>query len=166
MRQRSRFNTPELLEALRNRNSDAWQEFYEEQWRPLCMFIRTRLSRSPNAHADSEDMAQEVISRAYMGIIRFRGEALLETWLLGIAQHALIDWARAAERERRLRKRAVALERQSAAIHPRTVPEPEASALGQDLRRRLLREIHEVLGPYDETTGTSTTPRTISTIGV
>jgi RNA polymerase sigma factor (sigma-70 family) len=150
VRQRSRFNTPELLEGLRNRDPDAWRAFYEEQWRPLCAFIRGRLSQSPNAQADSEDLAQEVLCRAYTGITRFRGEALLETWLQSIAQYAIIDAARAAERERRLSEGSAALERVCEALHSHPVPDPEASALGQDLRRHLLRELHEVLGQYSD----------------
>jgi RNA polymerase sigma-70 factor (ECF subfamily) len=150
MRQRSQFNTPELLEALRNRDPDAWRAFYEEQWRPLCAFIRARLSQSPNAQADSEDVAQEVLCRAYTGITRFRGEARLETWLQSIAQYSLIDAARAAGRDRRLREGTAALDGRCEILYSHAVPDPEASALGQDMRRRLLREIREVLGHYGD----------------
>jgi RNA polymerase sigma factor (sigma-70 family) len=150
MRQRSRFNTPELLKALRNHDPDAWRGFYEEQWRPLCASIRARLSQSANVQADSEDLAQEVLCRAYTGISRFRGEALLETWLLSIAHYAIIDAARAAGRERRLSEGNAALERVSEAFHSHTVADPEASTLGQDLRRHLLQELHEVLGQYSD----------------
>jgi RNA polymerase sigma factor (sigma-70 family) len=150
MRQRSRFNTPELLKALRNRDPDAWRGFCEEQWRPLCASIRARVSQSANAQADSEDLAQEVLCRAYTGISRFRGEALLETWLQSIAHYAIIDAARAAERERRLSEGSAALERVCEALHSHAVPDPEASTLGQDLRRHLMRELREALGQYSD----------------
>ena len=100
--------------------------------------------------ADSEDLAQEVLCRAYTGISRFRGEALLETWLLSIAHYAIIDAARAAGRERRLSEGNAALEQVSEAFHSHTVADPEASTLGQDLRRHLLQELHEVLGQYSD----------------
>lgn len=108
------------------------------------------VSQSSNAQTDSEDVAQEVLCRAYTGITRFRGEALLETWLQSIAQHAIIDAARPAERERRLSDGTAALQRACEALHSHPVPAPEASVLGQDLRRRLLRELHEVLGRYSD----------------
>jgi RNA polymerase sigma factor (sigma-70 family) len=148
MPQRSRFNTPEFLEALRRRDPDAWRAFYEAQWRPLCAFIRARLSQSPNGHADSEELAQEVLCRAYMGITRFRGEAQLETWLQTIAQYAIIDAVRAARRERGLREGTAAVETMCTALHAHAVPDPEASALRQDLLRQLLRELNELLGKY------------------
>jgi hypothetical protein len=52
MLERSRFNTPEFLEALRNRDPEAWRALYEEQWQPLCAFIHTRLAYSLNGHTD------------------------------------------------------------------------------------------------------------------
>jgi RNA polymerase sigma-70 factor (ECF subfamily) len=148
MPQRSRFNTPKFLEALRNRDPDAWRALYEEQWRPLCAFIRARLSQSPNGQADSEELAQEVFCRAYTGITHFRGEAQLETWLQSIAQYAIIDVVRAAERERRLSEGTAALERVCEALHARAVPDPEASTLRQDLLQKLLRELNGLLGKH------------------
>ena len=148
MRQRSRFTASELLEALRNRDPDAWRAFYEEQWRPLYMFVRARLSQSANAQADSEEVAQEVPCRASTGTIRFRCEALVETWLQSIAQYAIIDAMRAARRDRRLSEGTAALDRVCEALHSHAISDPEASALGQDMRRHLLRELHEVLGRH------------------
>ena len=145
---RSRFNTPEFLEALRHRDSDAWRAFYEEQWRPLCAFIHARLSHSPNGHADSEELAQEVLCRAYTGITRFRGEAQLETWLQTIAQYAIVDVLRAARRERGLSEGTAMPESVCEGLHARAVPDPEASALRQDLLRRLMQELNELLGKY------------------
>jgi RNA polymerase sigma factor (sigma-70 family) len=148
MPQRSRFNTPTFLEALRHRDHDAWRAFYEEQWRPLCAFIRARLPHSPNRHADSEELAQEVLCRAYTSIVRFRGEAQIETWLQTIAQYAIIDAVQAARRERGLSEGNAALERMCEALQARAVPDPETSALRQDLLRQLTRELDELLGKY------------------
>jgi DNA-directed RNA polymerase specialized sigma24 family protein len=81
MPQPSRFNNPNLLDRLRNRDPQVWEAFYEEQWDPLCRFLRVHLPGSANGDVDSEDLAQEVFCRAYTGISHFRGEACLETWL-------------------------------------------------------------------------------------
>ncbi len=148
MPERSRFNTPELLEALRNRDPEAWRALYEEQWRPLCAFIHARLAHSPNGQTESEELAQEVLCRAYTSIIHFRGAAQLETWLRTIAQYAIIDAVRAAQRERRLSEQTAALESIGEPLHTRAAPDPEVSALRQDLIRRLLRELQIVLGKY------------------
>lgn len=148
MPERSRFNTLELLEALRNRDPEAWRALYEEQWRPLCAFIRARLAHSPNGQTESEELAQEVLCRAYTSIIQFRGEAQIETWLRTIAQYALIDAVRAAQRERRLSEQTTALETLGERFHSRAASDPEVSTLRQDLIRRLLRELEIVLGKY------------------
>jgi RNA polymerase sigma-70 factor (ECF subfamily) len=148
MPERSRLNAPELLEALRNRDPEAWIALYEEQWRPLCAFIRARLAHSLNGQADSEELAQEVLCRAYTSIIHFRGEAQIETWLRTIAQYAIIDAIRGAQRERRLSEQTAALEGVREACHARAALDPEASVLRRDLVQRLLREVDVVLGKY------------------
>jgi RNA polymerase sigma factor (sigma-70 family) len=134
--ERSLLNSPELLQALRNRDPEAWKALYEEQWRPLCAFIRARLAHSPNGYTDSEELAQEVLCRAYTNIIHFRGEAQLETWLRTIAQYAIIDAMRTAQRDRRLSERTVALESVREACHPCPVLDPGYLARA----RRLLRQ--------------------------
>jgi RNA polymerase sigma-70 factor (ECF subfamily) len=148
MPEKGGLNLPELLQALRNRDPDAWRALYEAQWQPLCAFIRARLARSLNGHPDSEELAQEVFCRAYMSIINFRGEAQIETWLRTIAQCAIIDAVRAAQRERRLCERTIALESVREASYSCADLDPEASALRQDLLQRLLRELNLVLGQY------------------
>src|SRR5262245_54256963 len=87
------FNTPELIHGLRERDCRVWESVYEEQWGPLCRFIQARLDDHTNSQVDSEDLAQEVLCRAYMGIGRFRGDAHLGTWLRGIAQHVILEAA-------------------------------------------------------------------------
>jgi DNA-directed RNA polymerase specialized sigma24 family protein len=89
-----------------------------------------RLSQSPNGQADSEDVAQEVVCRAYIGIGRFRGEAHLQMWLQTIAQHVIIDKMRAAFRERRLSEDKAALQRMRDGLHAHAAPNPAALVLG------------------------------------
>ena len=148
MSQRSRFNTPQFLEALRHRDPEAWRALYEEQWRPLCAFIRARLPHSLNGQVDGEDLAQEALCRAYAGITHFRGEARLETWLQSIAHYAIIDAVRDARREGRLHGESDVWERVCEAVHASAEPDPEAVVLRNDLQGRLRRELSEILGPY------------------
>jgi RNA polymerase sigma-70 factor (ECF subfamily) len=144
----SRFNTPELLDGLRRHDRQAWEAFYEEQWEPLCRFIQARLHDHTNGEMDSEDVAQEVLCRAYTGIGRFRGEASLGTWLRSIAQHVIVDTARAATLRQRLSEGNGAIESTREHLHARAMPDPEASAICKNLLGKALQELRTVLGTY------------------
>jgi RNA polymerase sigma factor (sigma-70 family) len=144
----SRFNTPELLDGLRRHDRQAWEAFYEEQWEPLCRFIQARLHDQTNGAMDSEDVAQEVLCRAYTGIGRFRGEASLGTWLRSIAQHVIVDTARAATLRQRLSEGNGAIESTREHLHARAMPDPEASAICKNLLGKALQELRTVLGTY------------------
>jgi RNA polymerase sigma-70 factor (ECF subfamily) len=144
----SRFNAPEFLEALRHGDSNAWRALYEEQWRPLCAFIRARLTHTANGRTDSEDLAQEVFCRAFTGITRFRGEARLETWLQAIAHYAIVDARRASQREGGLRAAADAPEHLREGIRARATADPETYVVGRDRLTRLQREVSAILGGY------------------
>jgi DNA-directed RNA polymerase specialized sigma24 family protein len=89
MDQGSRFNAAETLDALRQHDRRTWEDLYNAQWEPLCVFIRAQLGEAFACAVDPEEVAQEVFCRAYSNISRFRGEALLETWLRSIAQHTI-----------------------------------------------------------------------------
>ena len=144
----SRFDTPELLDGLRRRDRQAWEAFYEEQWGPLCRFIRARLHEYANGQADSEDLTQEAFCRAYAGIDRFRGEARLGTWLRSIAQHVIVDAARAANLRQRLHEGNGALESMRENLHARDMPAPEASTVRKDILGKALQELRAVLGTH------------------
>ena len=148
MHQHSRFNTPELLDGLRKRDRQIWEAFYEEQWEPLCRFIQARWANCRSGHVDREDLAQEVLCRAYTGIAHFRGEACIETWLKGIAQHVIIDTVRMSSVRHALRDTPAALESVREALHSRSTPDPETAAVRKDLGGKLLRELVTVLGQY------------------
>jgi RNA polymerase sigma factor (sigma-70 family) len=148
MHQHSRFNTPELLDGLRKRDRQLWEAFYEEQWEPLCRFIQARWVDCRVGHVDREDLAQEVLCRAYTGITHFRGEACIETWLKGIAQHVIIDTVRMSSVRHALNDTPAAHEGMREALHSRGTPDPETTAVRKDLGKKLLQELGTVLGQY------------------
>jgi|Tabmets5t2r1_1033131.scaffolds.fasta_scaffold87278_1 RNA polymerase sigma-70 factor (ECF subfamily) len=146
MQEPSRFNTPELLDGLRRGDRQVWEAFYHEQWEPLCRFIQARLPDKANSQADSEDLAQEVFCRAYTGISRFRGEASLRTWLRSIAQHVIVDAMRTDSLRRQLLEGSGALESVREGLHARGMPDPEVSAVHDDVLGKVLQELQTVLG--------------------
>jgi RNA polymerase sigma-70 factor (ECF subfamily) len=148
MHVQSRFNTPELLDGLRRGDRQVWEAFYKEQWEPLCRFIQARLPDNADSQMDSEDLAQEVLCRAYTGISRFRGEANLGTWLRSIAQHVIVDMVRTLNLRERLSEGNSALESAREGLHARGMPNPEASAVRKDVVGKVLQELQAVLGSY------------------
>jgi RNA polymerase sigma factor (sigma-70 family) len=144
----SRFDTPEFVDGLRRRERQVWEALYKEEWEPLCRFIQTRLHDHANRQVDSEDLAQEVLCRAYTGINRFRGEASVGTWLRSIAHHVIVDAARTASLLRRFSESHEDLECAREHLHARPTPDPEASAVRQDLLRKALLELQTVLGAH------------------
>jgi RNA polymerase sigma-70 factor (ECF subfamily) len=87
-----------------------------------------------------------VFCRAYAGIERFRGEARLGTWLRSIAQHAIVDAARAAGLRQRLHEGNGTLESARENLHARDTPAPEVSTVRKDVPGKALQELHAMLG--------------------
>lgn len=54
------------------------------------------------SEADAEDLAQETYERALTALPRFRGDAPVQVWLLGIARRTCMDALRRQTRRRRL----------------------------------------------------------------
>lgn len=54
------------------------------------------------SNADADDLAQETYERALKALPRFRGDAPVEVWLLGIARRTCMDALRRQTRHRRL----------------------------------------------------------------
>src|SRR5947209_5426161 len=48
----------------------------------------------------ARDLAQETFYRAFRDAHKFRGEAAVSTWLLGIARNVFLEWWRSQRRER------------------------------------------------------------------
>ncbi|HEU4753843.1 MAG TPA: sigma-70 family RNA polymerase sigma factor [Armatimonadota bacterium] len=85
----------EWLVALQRREPWAWERL---QGRCLDRVFAYLLLHSPRRE-DAEDLTAEVFAAAVASIDRFRGDARIETWLIGIARRKLVDAAR-----RRLRR--------------------------------------------------------------
>jgi RNA polymerase sigma-70 factor (ECF subfamily) len=80
----------EWLAALKRREPWAWERL---QSRSLDRVFSYLLLHCPRRE-DAEDLTAEVFAAAVASIDRFRGDAQVETWLIGIARRKLIDAAR------------------------------------------------------------------------
>ena len=70
---------------------------------------------------DADDVAQDALVRAWLGLARFRGEAPFGAWLAGIAWRAALDHRRTAQRAAS-RDMAWSAERETAACGPGAAP--------------------------------------------
>jgi len=84
----------EWLAALKRREPWAWERL---QSRSLDRVFSYLLLHCPRRE-DAEDLTAEVFAAAVASIDRFRGDARIETWLIGIARRKLIDAARKRSR--------------------------------------------------------------------
>lgn len=109
----------------------------------LCERHRTRVWRiaaSVARGADAEDIAQEVVLRAYRALPTYRGPAPFEAWLCRIAVNASHDYCRSAWRRR------VTL-----AEEPRSgIAETAASAEVEVERRELRRRVRQAVAALPE----------------
>ena len=89
--------TPEYqawVRALKRREPGAWVRLQEHALEAVFGFAYLRCGR----REDAEDVTAEVFAAAVASIEGFRGEARIETWLIGIARRKLIDGARRRDR--------------------------------------------------------------------
>ena len=70
-----------LVDRARRGDADAFDEIVRRYGDRLVNYIRAMLWQ----HADAEDVAQEVLVRAYRALGRFRGQSSFKTWLYQIA---------------------------------------------------------------------------------
>ena len=70
-----------LIERLQRRDERAFRVFVETYQRPVFNLVYRMLGDAEEAR----DLSQEVFVSAFRGILRFRGEAKLSTWLFRIA---------------------------------------------------------------------------------
>lgn len=61
-----------------------------------------RLCTALGSAGEVEDLVQETYLRALRGAPTYRGEAPVQTWLLGVARHVCADHVRRRQRQRRL----------------------------------------------------------------
>lgn len=104
----------------------------------LCELYRTRIWRivaSVSRGSDAEDLAQEVVLRAYRGLPRYQGEAPFEAWLCRIAVNVTHDHLRSAWRRR------VTLFERVPAEPGETAEHPEGMAERRELQRRVRKAV-------------------------
>ena len=82
------------LAALKRREPWAWERL---QSRSLDLVFSYLLLHSARRE-DAEDLTAEVFAAAVASIERYRGDARVETWLIGIARRKLVDAARRRSR--------------------------------------------------------------------
>ena len=77
-----------ILHALRAGERHAFDRFYDEYFGRLYRFIRVRI----DDERACEDIVQETLIKAIRGLLGFRGEAALFTWLCQIARSEISNW--------------------------------------------------------------------------
>jgi len=85
-----------LVAELLSKDRKAAAEFVARQADYIYTYVRRRLMPRPDA---ADDLVQEVFLAAWQGLDRFRGQASLRQWLLGIARHKIEDYYRKRVRE-------------------------------------------------------------------
>jgi RNA polymerase sigma-70 factor (ECF subfamily) len=82
------------LAALKRREPWAWERLQSQS---LDLVFSYLLLHSPRRE-DAEDLTAEVFASAVTSIERYRGDARVETWLIGVARRKLVDAARRRSR--------------------------------------------------------------------
>lgn len=77
----------ELLRQVANGNEAAMHLFYQQYHRLVYAFALRRL----NDAADAADVLNDVMLQAWRSADRFAGQSKVSTWLLGIANHKVLD---------------------------------------------------------------------------
>jgi len=78
---------PDLLEAARMRDRDAFQQLAE----PHRAELRLHCYRIIGAFDDAEDLVQETFLRAWRAVDRFEGRASVRSWLYRIATNTCLN---------------------------------------------------------------------------
>lgn len=119
----------ELLAAWREGDRRAGGELIDRHFKSLYRFFANKVGRPDEA----EDLVQRTFTGAVSGLVRFRSDASVRTWLFAIARNVLRQWA---EERARKRGREVAMATASVAdlgVGPSTL-------IGQHREQRLLLE--------------------------
>src|SRR3954466_14132671 len=80
---------PRLALAARDGDRDALALLVNSTYEPVLRF-----SAATAGSADADDIAQETFERAIGALARYRGDAPVTTWLIGIARHVHLDRVR------------------------------------------------------------------------
>jgi len=92
-----------LVERAQQGDQDAFSRLFEKCRPRLAVIIHCRLSSDLRRDADVDDILQETMLRAFRDIQRFeyRAPGSFMSWLVRIAEHVVVDMARAQDRQKR-----------------------------------------------------------------
>jgi RNA polymerase sigma-70 factor (ECF subfamily) len=94
---------PDLLDAAKRRDRDAFQQLVE----PHRLELRLHCYRMLGSLDDAEDLVQETFLRAWRAVDRFEGRASVRSWLYRIATNACLNVLASRASARRLLPEAV-----------------------------------------------------------
>jgi RNA polymerase sigma-70 factor, ECF subfamily len=130
-------NDEQLLQALRNRQEDAFRqvvELHQHRVINICYrFVRDR--------TEAEDLAQETFMEVYRSVGAFRGQSDLSTWIHRIAVSKSLDFIRMQTRQKRGGKLRALLrfDGETTDVPAPTSTEPD-EILKQEERKRVLQQ--------------------------
>ena len=92
-----------LVERVQKGDKDAFSQLFEKYRTRLAVIIHYNLGSALRRHADVDDILQETMLRAYRDIERFdyKAPGSFMSWLTRIADHVIVDAARAQQRQKR-----------------------------------------------------------------
>lgn len=83
----------ELVEALRGSEQRAFNVLYDRYFQRVYNFSFARL----RDHSETEEVVQETFTSVFRSIAAFRGDALLVSWIYGIARNTINNHLRRAK---------------------------------------------------------------------
>jgi RNA polymerase sigma-70 factor (ECF subfamily) len=93
--------------------------------------------------SEAEDVTQDALVKAYRSLDRFQPEAPFRPWLLRIVRNEALNRVRSTKRRERL-----ALQVINDPVSGDAAPSPEAEAISEEERRRLLGLIEDLPARY------------------
>lgn len=92
-----------LVERVKQGDDDAFSQLFEKYRQRLAVLVHYKLGVNLRRDADVDDVLQETLLRAYRDIARFECQApgSFMSWLARIADHVIVDAARAQNRQKR-----------------------------------------------------------------
>jgi RNA polymerase sigma-70 factor (ECF subfamily) len=92
-----------LVERVKQGDQDAFTQLFAKYRSRLAILVHYKLGAKVRRDADVDDVLQETLLRAYRDIERFEYQApgSFMSWLVRIADHVIVDAARAQNRQKR-----------------------------------------------------------------
>jgi RNA polymerase sigma-70 factor (ECF subfamily) len=92
-----------LVERVKQGDQDAFTQLFMKYRSRLAVLVHYKLGPNLRRDADVDDVLQETLLRAYRDIARFEYQASgsFMSWLARIADHVIVDMARAQNRQKR-----------------------------------------------------------------